>query len=307
MKNSTRPATIAAILANSVFGFSFMFSRIALNYAQPFVMLSYRFIITAVILLIIALFSSGKSRSANDGEIDWLRFDLRGRGILPLIGLGLVQPVGYFLCESYGIALTNATVSGVIIALVPIAGIAAGILFLREYPTRKQIIYSILSILAVAFLTLLQSEGGNVRPLGIVLLFGAVLSGTGFNAMSRKLSGKYSVLERTVLMMITAAIVFTGLAVIQCREELSQLIEPAKHPQFFLSIAYLSICSSVVAFMALNFANNRLPIAKTTAFANLTTVISLFAGALFLGEIFNIYTLIASAMIIFCISKVQKS
>ena len=91
--------------------------------------------------LVLGLRLAGVDHS-QDQQVHWLRFSLRGRDVRPLIALGLVQPVIYYLCESYGISLTNSTFSGVIIALSPIVGLGMGALFLREYPTRAQVLSS---------------------------------------------------------------------------------------------------------------------------------------------------------------------
>ena len=306
MKKQERAAIICAALGNGIFGFSFMFSRIALGIAQPFVMLMYRFVITLIVLLGVAAWAARRPARAAEQGIDWLRFDLRGKNIWPLVGIGVIQPVGYFLCESYGISLTNATFSGVIIALVPIAAMISGAISLGEIPKGRQIAFSLLSITGVILMTLQQNAEGQIHALGVVLLIGAVVTGAYFNVMSRKASAQFSVLERTVVMMAVAAGTFTVLAVIQCRSDLTQLIEPMRHAPFLGAMAYLALCSSIVAFLSLNFANNYLPVAKSTAFANLTTVISLFAGVIFLHEPFGVVSLAASVMIVAGIWGVQK-
>ena len=56
--------------------------------------------------------------------------------------------------------------------------------------------------------------------------------------------------------------------------------------------------SSVVAFMALNVAAGKLTVAKNMSFCNMTTVLSLFAGVIFLHEPFNAASLVASVLII---------
>lgn len=302
MDGTKRIATAMAIVGNGIFGFSFMFSRIALNITQPFIMLAWRFIVTFIILLAVAA-TVGKRSST---EMHWLRFNISIRRLPPLLLLGLVQPVGYFLCESYGIALTNATVAGVIIALAPIAAIIGGVIVLHEIPKARQTLYCVLSIVGVCLLTLMQSGEGGVSIWGVVLLFGAVITGSQFNVLSRKLSKDYSVLERTVVMMGLAAATFSALALVTTGFDISAIIAPAREPLFIIAIIYLSVCSSVIAFMALNYANNHLAAVKTTAFANLTTVISLFAGAVFLGEPFGIGTVLISAVIVFCIGRVQN-
>ena len=309
MNRETRLATIAALIGNSVFGFSFMFSRIALGIAPPFVMLMYRFIGAFLGMSVLALWSCAFSvgRRSEGDRIHSMRFDLRGRRIAPLVALGVVQPVLYFLCESYGISMTNSTFAGVIIALVPIAALFLGTLFLHERPARMQVLYSPLSIAGVVMMTMMQSAEGEIRPLGVALLFGAVLTGVSFNIISRKISTQYSALERTYVMMLVAAVSFTGLAAVSTGFDVQALLAPLASAPFMLAIVYLAIVSSVLAFLMLNYASNYLPVAKTTAFCNLTTVISLFAGVVFLGEPFGAVSLIASAMIVLGIWGVQKA
>lgn len=304
MEKKTKLATIAAMLGNSIFGFSFMFSRIALSVTTPFVMLMYRFMLAALglALLVLIVRLSGRGRSTDDS----LRFSLRGKPILPLVCMGLVQPVLYFLCESYGISLTNSAFSGVIIALEPIAALVLGALALREIPARAQVLFSLLSVAGVVLMTLQQSAEGEIHLLGVVLLFGAVLSGAAFNIISRSISEQFSALERTFVMMLIAAVVFTALAVAENRADLSALLAPLASPGFLAALMYLALASSIGAFLLLNYANNYLLVAKTTAFCNLTTVISLFAGVVFLHEPFAPVSLLASGMIILGIWGVQR-
>ena len=308
MERQIKLATLGALIGNSICGFSCMFSRMALGVTTPFVMLMYRFILAAALLGAIACICARKGeRQGMNGEIHWLRFSLRGRSIAPLLALGMVQPVAYFLCESYGISMTNATFSGVIIALVPIVALAAGALVLREIPSREQVVWSLLSIIGVVIMTLQQSAEGTIRPLGVVMLFGAVLSGVAFNILSRRMSSQFSALERTVVMMAVAAAVFTVLAVYECRGDFAALLAPLASGMFLAAMAYLSVLSSIVAFLFINFASNTLPVAKTTAFCNLTTAISMFAGVVFLHEPFNAAMLLAAAIIILGVWKVQTA
>ena len=308
MERKVKLATLGALTGNSIFGFSFMFSRMALGVAAPFVMLMHRFILASLLLGAIAFVCArrGFERDEN-GEIHWLRFSLRGKPVAPLLALGMVQPVAYFLCESYGISMTNATFSGVIIALVPIVALAAGALVLGEIPSRAQVAWSLLSIGGVVLMTLQQSADGVIRPLGVVMLLGAVVSGVAFNILSRRMSSQFSALERTTVMMAVAAVVFALLAAVQCRGDFAQMLAPLASGTFLTAIVYLSVLSSIMAFLFINFASNTLPVAKTTAFCNLTTAISMFAGVVFLHEPFGLVSLAASVMIILGVWKVQTA
>lgn len=308
MNRGDKMGTLAAIIGNGIFGFSFMFSRIALGVTSPFVMLTYRFILAFVLLNLVALWSVKfrKNVSRQEGEVDWLRFSLKDKPVLPLLLMGIVQPVGYFLCESYGISLTNSTFAGVIIATGPLAGLVAGIFTLGEIPKRSQVWFSLVSIIGVIMMTLQQRSEGEVQMLGVLLLAGAVCCGTSFSVISRKLSKQFSALERTYVMMGVAAVSFSCMALVQCRGDMALIAAPLRSMDFITAILYLGFASSIVAFMALNVASGYLPVAKTMAFCNLTTVISLFAGVIFLKEPFNAVSLLASVLIILGIWGVQR-
>jgi len=141
----------------------------------------------------------------------------------------------------------------------------------------------------------------------VVLLVGAVVSGAAFNILSRKLSERFSALERTYVMMLCAAAAFTALAVMECQQDPAQLLAPLRNGPFLLSMLYLSLFSSILAFLCLNYAATILPVSKTTAFCNVTTVLSVFAGAVFLGESVTALSLASAAVIIVGVFGVQKS
>ena len=95
MKKTTL-ATLAALAGYSIFGFSFLFSKIALNQATPFVLLAIRFV-TAFLLLNLVIF------------LGRIPFSLKGKPVGMLLVLGIVEPVIYFICENYGIAMTTTS------------------------------------------------------------------------------------------------------------------------------------------------------------------------------------------------------
>jgi len=108
------------------------------------------------------------------------------------------------------------------------------------------------------------------------------------------------------VMMGVAAVSFTVMALVQCSGDMTRLTAPLASAEFLTAILYLGFASSIVAFMALNVASGCLPVAKTMSFCNMTTVISLFAGVIFLHEPFNAISLFASVLIILGIWGVQR-
>ena len=104
MTNTTK-ATLANIVCNAIFGLSFLFSKVALDYAEPSVMLSIRFLTAFTVMSLILL--TGKQKVS-----------FKNKPVGKLLLMGLVQPVIYYICETLGIALTTASFSGVMIGLI---------------------------------------------------------------------------------------------------------------------------------------------------------------------------------------------
>jgi len=73
---------------------------------------------------------------------------------------------------------------------------------------------------------------------------------------------------------------------------------PLQNFDLFLSVLYLGILSSMVAFFLLNFTLSRIKASQSSVFSNLVTVISIIAGIVFLGENFFWFQIIGGIMII---------
>ena len=65
-----------------------------------------------------------------------------------------------------------------------------------------------------------------------------------------------------------------------------------------MSIAYLGILSSLIAFFLINFTLSRIEASKSSVFANLSTIVSIIAGVVLLHENFKLYHLIGSILIL---------
>ena len=219
--------------------------------------------------------------------------------------MSLFQPILYFVFESYGIALTTSAFSSVMIALIPIVSMISGIFILKEMPSVFQYIFSGLSIIGVTVMAYSGTVEGVVTPVGILMLFLAVLSSVGYNVCSRKFSKEFSVTERTFIMTIIGLLFFTTVSFIENINEPVNIIKPFLNISYTASVLYLGVISSFTAFYLLNFANTYLPVAKTTVFSNFTTVVSVMAGWLFLNEKITIITILSTLMIIIGIVGVQ--
>ena len=68
-----------------------------------------------------------------------------------------------------------------------------------------------------------------------------------------------------------------------------------------VAVLYLGILSSGVAYGLLNFANSHLTVSESSLFSNVTTVVSVLAGVLFLKEDFSLWQALGVVIILVCV------
>ena len=151
-KNTHAKALGAVILGNTIFGFSFIFSKMALQVTLPSVMIAVRFVMAFITLNLIVIF--GRMIKVSDGQggkKPLVSFSLKSKPLRYIILLALFQPILYFLCESYGIVFTSSSFAGTIIAIIPIAGIVFDVLIMHSNVRLRQIIMMALNNMMSAF------------------------------------------------------------------------------------------------------------------------------------------------------------
>lgn len=285
LKKTQDLSLLFAFLAYAIFGFSFIFSKRALEITTPFVLLAVRFTVAFVLLNLLLLTKK-------------FTIDLKSKPLKPLLLLGFLQPILYFICENYGVILLATSFIGTILALVPIASFIFGFIFLREKVSLFQILCAISSIFGVSLTTFGQNSG-SFSWLGFFLLLAAVCATSLYNVLSRKISDRFNAFERTYVMFALGSLTFTVIALIQCGSRMQELmIKPLLNTNFWVPIIYLAILSSVGAFLMLNYAMTHLGVANASIFANITTVITILAGVLILNESFGLFQIIGSVIIV---------
>lgn len=284
-------ATIAAFLGYSIFGFSFLFSKLALNVATPLVLISVRFLTAFLALNLLRL--SGR-----------MQLSLRGKPVHKLLLLGFVQPVLYFVLESYGISMTSAALSGLMIGTAPVIGLVLGVLFLRERCTWMQAVCTVLSVVGVA----LTGTGGfgGASLTGVLLLLATAVCAALYPILSRSTAEHFSTFERTYVMIGMGSVVFTLGMLFQNRSDLRGLMVPLSSGTFWVAVLYLAVVSSVGAFLLINYSVNHISASRTLIFSNFSTVMSILAGIFIMGDRFTPLQLLGMAIITLSIFGVSR-
>lgn len=269
-----------------------MVTKNVLDHIKPFHFLGLRFLIAALLMTLLI-------------QLKIVKVNYKNKSIKPILFLSLLQPITYFTGEIYGVKNITSSQAGMMIALIPIFVTIFSAIFLKEYVNFKQVICIISSVAGVLIITLMQSGvNGDSKLIGYVFIMGAVLAGAGFSVSSRKLSINYKPFELTYIMMIVGAIFFNILGISQVGA--SNYFEPFMDTNVITALLYLAFLSSIIAFGLLNYTLSKIPAARASLFANLTTIISIVAGVVFRGEPFYWFHFIGGLMIILGVIGVNK-
>ncbi|MGM0445735.1 MAG: DMT family transporter [Bacillota bacterium] len=277
---------ISGLLFSTIFGFSFMFTKEALEIIGPFQLMGYRFLVAALLVNILWL-------------LGVFKINVKLKKVKYLFIIALAQPILYFIFETTGMNYTTSSEAGLLISLIPVVVTILAIFFLNEIPGKKQSIYIILSVTGVIFITIMKSSteiSGNF--LGMALIGGAVIMAGIYNIMSRKMSVDFKPEVITYFMMTIAAVVFNIILLSSKSTTLSNYIVPLTNMKVLIPVIYLGVLSSVLAFFFVNYTLSKLPASQSAVFANFTTVVSILAGVFIRNEPFYWFQIVGAVMII---------
>lgn len=283
-----KEAHIAGIAFSVIFGFTFMFSKTALDYVSPIGLIAYRFLTAFLVFEAI--------RRLKVITVRFERAHLRD-----LLMVALMQPVLYFLLETFGLNLTTSAEAGMMIALIPIFTTILGSLILRERPKWVQVPFILMSVGGIVLIQLFKMGSGlDMQFLGFLLLFGAVISAALYNIASRKASTNLRPHELTYFMMLVGALVFNVIYAVQLLlgDGVATFVTNLYHIELVLPILYLGTIASLGGFFLVNYALSRLEAHVISVYANFATIVAVTAGAVFLNEALEFYHYIGGAMIV---------
>ncbi|OBZ11905.1 transporter [Bacillus sp. FJAT-27264] len=288
-KHSHTAAYLAAMLYAVIIGFSFLFVKITVTMASPLDVLAHRFTIGWMAVALPFLFG-------------WARLRMNWHDMLGLLLLGLLSPVMFFAFQGFGLMGASSSEAGIIMATVPLFTAPIAAFFLKEVTNLVQKLSILLSVSGVVLIFLMKGEAGltmdNIAGLGLLLL--SALSMAGYNVLARPLARKYSPLEISFVTLTMGCILFVVAALLKhgSAATLTELVTPFSNPKYLLSLLYLGILSTVFSNILSTFALSRLEASKVSVFNNLSTLISILAGALILHEALTFSHIIGTAMII---------
>ncbi|MDQ6419578.1 DMT family transporter [Paenibacillus sp. LHD-117] len=281
-------AYIAVLVYASVIGLSFMYTKVALAYVSPLDTLAFRFAFSFA--AIVVLVATGV-----------FKLSLKGKPWPRLLLLALFYPLGFFTLQAFGLQHASSAEGGIIFATTPILTSFLASLFLKESTSLRQKLSILLSVSGVVMIFAMQGTGIEVSSLsGILLLFLSCLASAGYAVLSRYLLRTFTPSEVTISMMSIGFVAFwlASLWSHAADGTLNRLFAPLAHAEFVWSMVYLGILASIVSAFSSIYALSKLEASKISVFTNLSTVISIAAGAFWLGETLTVYHFAGTVLIV---------
>ncbi len=281
-------AYLAAIGDTFITGLSFMFSKIGLNVSNPWDVLAYRFTASFLALLIPLLFK-------------WVKLDLNKEKVLKVLPLAIFYPMLFFAFQTFGLQYLTSSESAILFAMMPISTLILATYFLKEQTTILQKLSVMLSVAGVVYITLNKGSNFNFsNAMGISLILLSALSFSIYSIMVKKLTKSFTIVEMTYMMIIISFIFFNAMSIGKhiLDGAIGNFFEPLYQPGFIVAVVYLGVLSSLATSLLTNYALSKMDASKMCVFTNLSTVISIIAGVVFLNEKIFYYHIIGSILII---------
>ena len=287
-------AYLAGISAAIIWGGSMAVVKDASNKLDILEVMSVRLLIAAALMTLLVVLKIIKVKYSK-------------KDILPLIGIGTLQPCMYGALEMLGIELTTASVASIFLALVPVMALILAVVIMKENVTAIQIASVVLSFGGVIIVAIFSGNfelGGKL--LGYAVLLAAVSTGAAYSVCVAKVSNRCSPFEITYAMSIVGFIVYNSLN-FAIGSGVDTYIKVFSEPKFLMPVLYLGVLSAVWGFLAYNYTLSKLPIHIASAMVLTgTTVIGVISGVVLLSEPLTSGTVIGTLCMVVGIIGVNK-
>lgn len=251
-----------------MWGMTFIWFKIVNEVYKPFTIVFLRLLVSTLVMLGIALFTRVLQK-------------LKRKDLLTYILLAFIYPCVYFIAESIGLTIINATLAAVIVSTIPLFVPIGAYLLLHERVTRLNIIGILVSFAGVVIVILNPDLSLNEDPAGMWLMLLAVFCAVGYTLMVKKLTLTYNAYSITTYQNIFGTIMFLPLFLIFDLKDFTAVQHTAKA---LLNLGYLAIFGSSIAFILFNYSIKTIGATRTEIFSNLIPVFTAIFAYFMLGE-----------------------
>lgn len=257
-------AVLALIVANVVWGTTFVATKPMLERVPPLTVATARFAIALAILWPLVIYTG--------------RRPVLGRvpAMMGFIGVFLV-----YVCQNVGLQYTSATNGALIHGGVPILAVLLAVPLLSERPTRTRVVGIVASLIGVAAVVGIgPGADAGVSALGDALVLVSALALAGYVVIARHAFAGHDPVA------LTAGVALYGLLFLLPVGSAELVIGKMARPTVtdLLGLLYLGAGASALAFVLWGYGLRHLDASQAAVFVNFSPLVGVVAAAAFLGE-----------------------
>ena len=284
MKNSQYKIYLQIIFANVFWGFSFVWTDIALKaHISPITLVTVRMIVATILLGTWAKYT---------GNLQKIKF----KHLKYFLGLAICEPFLYFLCETYGQTMVSPTVTSVIVSTIPLFTPIVGFLILKEQINLATIIGIIVSMIGVLAVVFSGDSDISGQLTGAILIFGAVVAALGYSVFVKYIMNRYNATTLVFYQNFIGLIYF-----IPCffMVDFTHLGDMQFTFNAVASIIQLSVFASVIAFIFFSRSVKVLGVTKAGVFCYIIPVLTALFAFFMVGERLSVIQWLGMIIVIF--------
>ncbi len=269
---------LANIISQTLFGFGYLFIKMGMAVVDQDTVkfLSLRFGLGFIAMTLLLILGLQKAH-------------YRHRPVYLILLCGLFNPMISQIMETTSTTYAPASQIYMYNSLLPVVMLLFSAVINREYPTKRQLLFVLLTVLGVFVTTLSDKAESGMTTIGFVLIFGTMIAVSINRVLVRRASAVFSPFEIIYITTAMGAVTFNVLSL--GRYFLSGTDVPylagLADPDLIIAVLYMGIGSCVIAFLLMTYASANLPFAVYSSSCTLSTVVGILSGVFLLNEVFK--------------------
>ena len=281
--------SVAAAFTLSI-GFSFFGIKKCVPYADTLTILTYRYMAALI------------------GVVVWILV-CKAMHIWPKSESGrpkakLYQTAAFYILfmifQIFAMFFATSIEGAIVYAMVPIFAKIVGRIALGEKSTRLQMIFVVVTVTALIVLVILNATDIHLNVTGLMIMTISSLFMACQNVSARYVRGVFRPIEITMTIALGGGAIFIGASIARAAitGNWERLLSPITHPTFIIWVSFLGIFCILLSAQFMAYMLAHMEIIQSTVFNSASTLVSIVAGALILGEPLRWYHYICGAIIL---------
>ncbi len=279
-------AYLAGVGFSLAVGFSFLGVKTCVPIANTLMIMTHRYNVAFLAVMILVLLKLGK-------------VSLKNKPKKNLIFTAFFYLM-FMVVQAAGLIFSTSIESAILFAIVPVIVQVLARIILKERTNMWQNMFMCLSVSALVAMIIIGATDVDYDFIGICLLFISSVFMALNNVFMRYVRNDYTPFEITFATSVLGFAGFNGAAIIWMlfTGDFYAYVEPLTHTEFLVAIIYLGTFCILLSAQLMSYMQAHMPATNASLFGNVSTAISIVAGALVLGEPLRLYHIICTVLIL---------